>query len=52
MNRIAALLVGLVVAALAVRFAAALLSPALPMLIGLAVLGLLARWLFVRRDQW
>lgn len=52
MNRVAALLVGLVVAALAVRFAADLLSPALPLLIGLAFLGLLARWLFVRRDHW
>ena len=52
MNRVAALLVGLVVAALAVRFAADLLSPALPLLFGLAFLALLTRWLFVRRDRW
>lgn len=52
MNRIAAFLVGMVVAALAVRFAADLLSPALPLLFGLAFMAVLARWLFVRRDRW
>ena len=52
MNRIAALLFGLVVAALAIRFAADLLSPTLPLLFGFAFLGLVARWLFVRRDRW
>lgn len=52
MNRVAVLLVGLVAAALAVRFAADLLSPVLPLLFGLAFLGLLARWLWVRRDRW
>jgi hypothetical protein len=51
MNRIAAILVGLLVAALALRFIADLLKPALPLLFGLAALGLLARWLFVRRDD-
>lgn len=52
MNRVAALLLGLLAAALAVRFAADLLSPALPLLFGVAVLGLLARWLSARRDRW
>jgi len=52
MNRIAAVLVGLVAAALAVRFAADLLSPALPLLMGLAFLGLFTRWVWVRRNRW
>jgi hypothetical protein len=46
-NRIAALLIALVASALAIRFAADLISPLLPLLLGLAGLGLLIRWLLI-----
>jgi hypothetical protein len=52
MKHLVELLVGLVAAALAIRFAADLISPALPLLVGVCGLGLVARWLFIRRDRW
>jgi hypothetical protein len=52
MKHLVEVLVGLLVAALVIRFIADLLSPALPLLLGLAAVGLVARWVFVRRNRW
>jgi hypothetical protein len=42
----------LVVAALAIRFAVDLILPVLPLLVGAAVVALVARWAYRRRNHW